>query len=724
MTDSRQKAGIDAVETATGGRFRRCCLTGAAVIALACHPSSPAGAEETECPVPGSEGKGDGSAGRSAAARLRDRDPLVREIARADLLYDDGRRDEAAAIYRKLAEARPDRRRTARRANLKLAQAAIAAGDLAMAESYVAQASGAGMPPDLRARAQRLRAAIGHRRGVDASDLALERVDALVEARQFDAAISETEALLVRPCPFPVDYRSRVKIRQANIYRARGEFAEARARALDARARATTEKGRERVAVLMAEIDAAERAAELRVTIERGNAALAAGDPSTAIAIFEPMLQLSPLPGDLDNTVRLRLARAYSQAGQHDAAIAVLGPLLASPGPLSAEDQEAAARIHLARADHLQENGRLDDAATAYRQLAEWQPPLTAEIRDSGRLGLARVLARRGDSKGALEQATLVREAATTPRLVERADNLLADIQDEPPLNRLVGYVQVGVAYDSNAPTLVSSLRDDDDDVDFPADRRFDDVHASLAARLEYRHQLGQGSDYIDAVLSGLRTVQLDLPQLDRTRIELQAGPVLALSDGTRIEFGGQFEAEWRGDRFRSSEPGAYVGLSHDLSDRLSASAVYAIGWHNDYRNERDGTDHSLDTRLRFDIGEGDVLSVTMRADREGAELKRFRNWGLLGGLALRHRWHSEGRIVPFIEAGGEVERVIFDGLTTAGEKRRDWKVRMTAAVGADIDRAWRARLHYSFFDLSSNVPGRSRLADHQVGLSLRYTWN
>ena len=188
------------------------------------------------------------------------------------MLYDEGRREEAAAIYRKLAGARPDRRQTARRAQLRLAQVALAARDFAAAENSVQLALAGRAPADIQSRAQRLRTQIAYRRQIAAAETELEQVDALVTAGNLDAATGATQRLLVRACPYPPDYPARVKTRLARIYRAKGDFATARATALDAQASAQTPGIRQGTQELIAEIDAAALAAQLRGTITQANA--------------------------------------------------------------------------------------------------------------------------------------------------------------------------------------------------------------------------------------------------------------------------------------------------------------------------------------------------------------------------------------------------------------------------------------------------------------------
>lgn len=707
----------------TGAVQRRVVQVSLAALVMAGTVGS-ARAQELRCEAP-TDSVGTTSIGTTAADRLRDANPGVRAMARADMLSDEGRQEEAAAIYRRLAAAPTDRRQTARRANLRLAQAAMSAGDFQLAETYVATAMRAGANADLQSRGRRMRATIAYRRGIAASEAALDD-DALVAAGRTDEAIQATQNLLTRPCPYPADFHARVKTRLARIYRAKGDFASARAIAMDAQASATTPNIKRGAALLITEIDTAEQVAQMRARIEQANGFITAGNSAAAIAIFEPMLAgPPPLPAELDTTVRLRLARALVQSGRHADAVALVEPLRSAPSQLNADESETAARIYIAQAANLLATGNSGEAAIAYQQVLNWNPEVVPELRDSARLGLGRALAAQGDRTGALQQVALVRDGGSSPELIERARNLFADIQEEAPLNRLFGYIEAGVAYDSNAPTLVSAVRENDDDLPFAPNQRFDDMHAKIAARLQYRQQLGESANYMDFGVSGLRTFQKDLPQLDRTRVEVAAGPVFVSAAGkTELRIGAQFVAEWRGDRFRSSEPGIYLGVKHRITPRLSAAAKYGLAWHNDYRDERDGIDHTLDTQIRYELTDADVLTFDLRAEREGGKIDRVRNWGLSAGGGWRHRWPNSGSVVPFVEIGGDVERVRFDGLTSTGQKRRDWRVKAEAAVGADIDGKWRARLHYAYYDVSSNVIERNRLPNHQVGFTVRYLFN
>ncbi len=704
--------------------------TGASLLIISAAAGvQPAFAQVAQCPSAVADSDQAPSGGQSAAARLRNPDPLVRDMARADQLYDSGARDQAEQIYIRLSQARPDRRQTANRAKLKLAQSAISRSDYARAEALVTEATGQGTLPDLQARGQRLRAQIGERRQMGAAEAALEAVDGLVTSQRFDEAVLQTQSLLRRPCPYPDDYPARVKIRLAQVYRAKGDFASAQATAADAVASAATPRVRDRANEVAVEIgNAARRNAQLDI-VTQADARLAAGDANGAIAVLQPLVASQQMDPQVEPSARLRLARAYSRAERHGEAIAVLEPLVAPGTPMSATlepaDYESIGRIYLARGSQLQASGSLAESAAVYQQVLSWNPPVAPEVRDSARLSLARVLDRQGDKAGALAQIELVRTGNPNPQTLQRANNLLADIQDGAPLNRPYGYVQAGVAYDSNAPTRIAAVNDADEDVPFPVNQRFDDIHVNLAGRLQYRHQFGQSADYLDIDTYAQRTLQFDLPQLDRTRLGVRAGPVFALPGGaTQLRFGGQFDIEWRGDRFRSSEAGGYVGIRHELTNTLSAAATYSLAWHNDVRPERDALHHSLDLEFRAKLSDADVLTFDFRVQREGGKIERVRNWGLRGGANFRHRFHTEAAFVPFVEAGVEAERLIFDGAETNGQMRRDWKYSLEGAVGADIARNWRVWLHYSYFDIDSNVATRDRLGNHQAGVNLRYSWN
>lgn len=648
---------------------------------------------------------------------------MVRDLARADILNDQGRTDEARAIYTRLAQARADRRQTARRANLRLAQQSLAAKDFAAAERYVQLASAAGAAADIQARARYLGASIAYRREVAAAESELDGVDALVSAGRHDEAVLAAQTLLQRQCPYPPDFPARVKTRIAQIYRAKGDFAQARAMALEARASAQTPNISQGATRLVGEIDAAALVFELRGVITRANELMAAGNPAGAAALLEPVVARPDLPAEIEPTARLRLARAYSESGRFDQAIAVIEPLR-TRGALDAEGQAAASRIYLARAGSLQDRRSYAEAEAGYRDVLSWAPPVEPEVRDEARLGLARSLARQGNRQAAAEQVALVRTDPATPRLRERADELLADIQGDIPLNRLVGNIEAGLAYDTNVPTLVSAMDDDGDDVGFPRDQRFDDVHASVAARLQYHHQLGAGDSYLDMSVAALRTFQFDFSELDRSRIDVRVGPAIALPDGsTRLLLGAVYGVEWRGTRFRSSEPGIYAGIRTDLGPNLSGSATYTVGWHNDYREVRDAVDHTLDAQLRFDPGGTDTFRFNLKAVREGAKDATYRTWRLRGGADWTHRWESRSNTTPYLELGGFVERVNYD--TVVGDpKRRDTKLRFDAEGGIEISRRWRAGVNYSFYDINSNLPERDRLSGHQVGVKVRYAWN
>ena len=694
-----------------------------AVLALA-WPSAPLTAQDSACPLPVAQADSTDPGGSAVAERLRHRDPLVRDMARADGLADAGRAEEAAALYRRLAASPADRRQTARRAQLRLAQVALLAGDFAAAEARIADATAPGAGAEIRTSARRLGARIAHRRGMAEVEAALGEVDRLVDAGSSEAAIAAARLLLSRPCPYPEDYHARVRTRIARIHRARGEFALARDLAREAQASATRPTIRQGAIRLLAEIDEAEQAARLRSEVDRANGFIAAGKPAAAVALLEPLLAGSALPGDIDSTVRLRLARAHVLSGRQAAAVAVVEPLRTAP--LAPDRYDALSRIYLARAGQLHRNGDSDGAARAYRDLLDWNPPVMPEVRDSARLSLARALAAQGDREAALQQVALVRDGGATPELVAQARGLFADIQDDAPFNRVFGYVEAGVAYDSNAPTLVAAVREDDDDVGFPADRKFDDVHARLSARLQYRHRLDAAGNYLDLAATGLRTFQQDLTRLDRTRVELAAGPVFVAGAGrTELRLGGLYAYERRGGAFRSSEPGVYLGLRQRLAPNLSAAAVYTVVRRNDYRNERDGVDHSLEGQLRYQSRDSDTVRFDLRAKREGGKVGRVRNWRLLAGAGWRHRWLDGGRLVPFVDFGADIERVLFDRpAALPGPDRRDWRVRAEASLGVEIDRRWGARLRYAFQDVDSNTPGRSRRPNHQVGLSLRYMFD
>jgi hypothetical protein len=721
-------------------RLSRVALS-AAMLPLLALPLciQPAVAQTAPCaPSSADEPGSGGSSPSSAAARLRHRDPLVREMARADQLYDNGQRDAAEDIYRRLAQTRPDRHQTARRAKLKLAQAALSRRDLATALGLAREANDRRALPELRKRAQRLLQRIEYAQGVEASEVALDDVNALISANRLDEAIVAAERLSSRPCPYSADFPSRVQLRLAQSHRAKGDFASARKAAAAGLALATTAKARERASAVIGEIEAAAYAGQLRQTVDQAMALIDAGNAQGAVTVLEPMLAAqTPPPPDVEASIRLRLARAYGRLRQYDRASEVLRPLLSPGGDarireqatraaagIDAAEYETVARAIVARGAALQAQGDFAAAARSYEEVLAWHPPPPPQVRDAARLGLARARARLGSRSAAIEQIELVKASNTNLRLIERANDLLADIENDAPLDRLTGFVQFGIAYDSNAPTVVSALRAQDDDVPFPRDRRFDDGQANLSARLQYRTAIGDRA-YWEVSAAGRRTVQFDLSSLDRTLIGLRTGPAFALGNGNvQLQFGGRFDAEWRSGAFRSSEPGGYVGLRWTLADSLSASASYTLAWHNDYRNEFDGLYHSLELKVRRTVGHADVVTFRARAEREGADDPEASNWAFLGGAAWRHRWKSDGAVSPFLEFGAEGERLVFDRPAPLENRRRDWKVNLEARAGVDLDDTWQIGLGYAFLDISSNEHARDRLANHRLELTVRYTWD
>lgn len=884
----------------SGVRSGKRALIGASLVALAgAIPLAPALAQPASCPEPG--GTKAARSGIPAAMRVYDQDPAFAEIARADLLAKQGRRGEAAAIYRRYVALPPDHRQTARRAQLRLAQVEINNKNFTAAENLVAQATGEGATPDLVARGRQMNTLIAWRRASAAAEQDLEALNPLIAAKRYDDALQAGRILLQRACPYPVDFPARVKARIAQIYRATDNFPAAKAMAVNARdsattskirsgtvkliaeinaaafaaglraqigqanalaaadnrngaiailrplvarsdipadiatqarlrlahayranddfpaartmalaaqARATTAETRQSASALLAEIDAAALAASLRAEIDRANglieannptgaiailqpvadrpdappqianrarlrlahalalsgrydeatglarqmlasgaldaegraqalgvemsaqiakanAFLTAGQPGDAIAVLEPVVARTDLPPQVGITARLRLARAYAQAARYDDARNLLEPLRAG-GALDGPAYGAASHIYLARAAAMQAKGDYAGADPAYRELLAWNPPIEGAVRDNARLGLARSLDRMGQRRAAREQVLLVRADPADPELRARAVALLADIDGDIPPDRLVGHIEVGTGYDSNVPTLVTAQDTTDDTLGFPANQKFGDAHIEVSGQLQYRKTLGGGDSTLDFSLAALRTFQFDLTQLDRTRIEASAGPAIAIGGGgsTRVLLGVTGSIEWRGGHFRSSEPGLYAGIRTDLGNRLSLTAVYTLGFHNDYRDERDGTDHQFDALFRYDPSDADVVHFDLRATREGGHVAQFRNWRGLAGADWTHRWHSGERVVPFVTLAGSAERVVFDGQTTAGIARRDWKLNAEAEAGVEIDRRWRASVHYAFHDINSNVPDRNRRPDHQVGLALRYLWN
>ncbi|HUY83665.1 MAG TPA: tetratricopeptide repeat protein, partial [Steroidobacteraceae bacterium] len=136
-------------------------------------------------------------------------------------------------------------------------------------------------------------------------------------------------------------------------------------------------------------------------------------DRSPELALRQADEVLRSFPGHPH--ARLLQGAAHRRAGRIDAALAVLEPL--------ADEQPAAARVHLELAAAQSEAGRFDEAIVTLRRVLKFAP----ESPDAWR-SLADQFDRRGDAAAADEARTRAVKAATRdPRLRAAADALVAN---------------------------------------------------------------------------------------------------------------------------------------------------------------------------------------------------------------------------------------------------------------------------------------------------------
>ena len=664
--------------------------------------------------------------------------PLSRALWDADNLRRAGRVTEADAGYTKLLRAGVDRRQTARRAALRLAQSAIAREDYASARSYLDQAARSGALPEVREDVERLRLTVSYREGIAAARTRFASVDGARDAGAEPAVlIPQYRALLGQSCPYPDDFPARLHWRLASELEESADYdgAEAELAAAEGAlppAYAATDKGVELKGQL------AQARTDLTAGKELARAAtLQESDPAGARQAITGVLAASPAPSPrVIERARYRLASNLASTGDFAGAreqLALIRASLDAADPqattrlseaetqLAQREIDAAAREKLAAADAIRADHPYQ-AIDSYRAVIDQTPPVSPAISDGARIDLADTLRRERFYAAGREELAKVSTPPATPVIGERAAAIGQRFDLDTPANSLTGEIGAGLFYDSNAPALVNALRTEVDDVGYPNEQKFDDGVAMLRGQLAYRGKMSDNYDYWLATGTVTRTEQFDLHRLDRTLVELATGPVFNLPEQRMtVSVAATYDYERRGGDFLQENYGVFAAVQKRFDPGLELEVTYAFTKRNDTRRDLDGHNHDIQVWLQTNLGNGHDLRPRLRIQRRNVERATFDTWRTAGELRYRYIWGDPSTQQYGISIAPEYERFSYRRGLSPAAKRKDDRFDVTGEFFVRFRRQFEVGVEYRYLDTDSNFLSGERLPNHRVGLTTRW---
>ncbi len=243
-------------------------------------------------------------------------------------------------------------------------------------------------------------------------------------------------------------------------------------------------------------------------------------------------------------------------------------------------------------------------AIAGMRDLQHTSPPVSPKVQDNVRLTLADTLRREGYYDDARSLLASPAAALDDDGITHRTANLQAQLDADTPAQTLHGRISMGTYYDTNAPTLVSELRTDQNDTGYPIDRKFDDGVLELRGHLTHTARLNSNYDYWRTDLDATRTVQFDLTNLDRTMAGVATGPVFNLPDQRLLlSVAGRFNWEQRGGNFLRDYYGLDVGVERKFSDTVTGQVDLSALHNNDTRTGLDGDYYDIAVGAAIGVG-------------------------------------------------------------------------------------------------------------------------
>ena len=668
-------------------------------------------------------------AGKGVAKKPTDAPGIA--FQKADDLRRAGRGDEAANIYQKLLSTPRDKRQTARKAQLRLAQYELSNNRFDAARELVEAATRPGANDSIRAEAAYISKRIDYDLAVSSAELKFSQLEMKRRAAE-DATplLPEYEALLSLTCPYPNDYHFELYDRMASINQDAGNFAAAKELLAKSNAELANISD-QRIGTLREKLT--QRAADLEA---RTAIASVENDPDEARKRqrYDMVLASNPAPSaQLKVRAHLLAADSYMRERNFSAAAERIELAAQIPTneltPASVRIDRARAKLAERKADHefrerLQEINALRslDARAAipqYRVLIDQNsraPALPlAKVALADAMRQARYY---GESRAILAELSQQQNPANVSESIAR---LQQNLEKNSPDSSLRAQVRIAGYYDTNAPTLATELREEDDGIAYPLNQKFDDGVIDLDARIAHSARISSSYHYWDTELHARKTEQFSLSPIDRLVLDVNSGPRFNLPDqAAQLRVAGLFKWESRGSEFLRSNYGGTVALEKRVSRSVDAEVVFTAIRNNDTRDFLDGTFLTLRSSIDFRIDRAQRLSPLVTLERRETRDPRFDNSRLAIGGSYSRQWGEEG-LRKGVDLDVRYQWVRYDR-DPGVLPRNDRRFQAGVTGWMDLTPKIRAFAEFRHNNPSSNYTNLERLANDRIGAGLIFT--
>jgi len=674
----------------------------------------------------------DGLAPAAAGKREIFTDPAGIRFQKADDLRRVDRDSEAAEIYRELTKAPADRRQTARKAALRLAQYELANNRFDAARGLVDSATRSGANPAILREGAYIRKRIDY-------DLAVARAEgrlAEVEMKRTSSVaplslLPEYQFLLTMACPYPDDFQLEVHERMAMIHGDAGNFDMARQEMASADAQLANVTG-PRLAILRDKLAVRRADLEARALIA-GAATLPEIEKRAA---YDRILTMTPAPGE-QLLIRAHLLAADSHMRENDFAKASERIELASRysaeattlaavrldrsrSKLASEQADYLFRNKLQQIDALRSTSP-DKSIPQYRALIGAYP--AAEAIDQAKLALADALRQERYFAEARSIVDAVAAAPTSPKTPDQVARMRSRLDKSSPDQMVRGQIRMASYYDTNAPTLATELREEQDDIVYPLNQEFDDGVLDLDGRLTYSKRISDNYDYWETELHARKTTQFNLTPLDRAIFDITSGPVFNLpASRATLRVAGLFRWESRGGDFLRANYGGLLEGTKRLSSAADARLLLSAVHNNDTRPSLDGTYLTARGSVDFQISDSVRLTPTIAFERRDVRSATLDNSRIAVGATYSVAWPSDTH-PKGLDLAARHQWVRYDRVAGVAN-RNDSRFEASATGWIEITPKTRLFAEYRYNNPNSNYANLERLENNRVGVGVVFSFD
>lgn len=672
-------------------------------------------------------------AGTAKVAAKKPTDAPGIAFQKADDLRRAGRGEEAASIYRKLVSTPRDKRQTARKAQLRLAQYELSNNRFDAARELLEAASRPGANDSIRREAEYIGKRIDYDIAVSAAELKFSQLE--MKRRTADDAtplLPEYEALLALPCPYPNDYRFELFDRMASINQDAGNFAAAKEQLARSNAELANISG-QRLGALREKLTQRNADLEARTAFAsaEGNA-----DEAKKRQIYDLVLASIPAPSSqLKVRAHLLAADSYMRERNFSAAAERIEKAAQIPTnevtPGSIRIDRARAKLAERKADH-EFRERLQKINAVRSIDSRAAIPLYRALIDQNSHAPALPLAKLALAD-AMRQARYYRESRSIlaelsqqqnpPNLNESIARLQQNLEKNSPDSSLRAQVRIAGYYDTNAPTLATELREEEDGIAYPLNRKFDDGVIDLDARVAHSARISSAYHYWDTELHARKTEQFNLSPIDRLVLDVNSGPRFNLPDqAAQLRVAGLFRWESRGGDFLRSNYGGTVALEKRVSRSVDAEVVFTAIHNNDTRDFLDGTFLTLRGSIDFKVDRKQRLSPLLILERRETRVSRFDNSRLSIGGSYSRQWGEEG-LRKGVDLDVRYQWVRYDR-DPGVLPRNDRRFQAGITGWTELTPKIRAFAEFRHNNPGSNYANLERLANDRIGAGLIFTFD